>query len=86
MATISKDAILASVRYNHFPNATFVDDTGTWVRAMAVYQSKKRFYMSHPYSEFLEAARSMNSRLDYHTDEQGDVWLRALPRRNNRRD
>ena len=80
---ISTRAMVAAVRYhrdpeaNYHPNDMFLDnDNRSWIKASAVWASKRRFINRATLSEFTAIASSL-TRLDVHTDEQRVAWLSA---------
>ena len=79
-AGLSTRAMVAAVRYGSYSARDVYDDgRGTlWVKASAVWLSKKRFFMNHSLAAF-EAAAIAEPRLDVFTDNEGVAWLRALP-------
>ena len=76
---ISTRSIVATVRYDPFQDIdTYWEGPIRWVRANAVYNSKKRFYRNHTFADFMAAADSEPNRLISMHDSQGTLWIRAL--------
>ena len=76
---VSTAAIRAALRDGHFTaNDTY--DTGSgkfWVKASAVWISKKRFYMNHGIAALVAAATTDPS-LEVYTCRDGTTFLRLL--------
>ena len=78
---MSTQAIIDAVQCSRFAARDIYNDgRGTaWIRASAVWLSRKRFFMNHSLAAFEEAAFA-EPRLDVYRGEDDVTYLRVFPR------
>ena len=75
----SDKAIYATIKYGRFNDNDIYDDQGRrWVKAQAVWISKKRFSNDKSFYDFFEFAKNLPN-LKYYTDPEGVIWFYCRP-------
>ena len=75
----SEKAIYATIKYGAFHADQIYEDQGRrWVKAQAVWLSKKRFSKNKPFHQFVAFVKTL-PRVLYYTDPEGIIWLYSRP-------
>ena len=78
-------SVVATIRYDDFEAASvYWEGTERWIKAEAVWQSKKRFCLRSTYPEFCQAI-IQERRIETMTCAQGIIWMKATAHLHFRR-